>query len=522
MIVTGTAGKGAMTGGILGFLGGIGLFLFGMDVMTRALRDVAGRRLRDWLGRFTQTTLRGVITGAVATAIVQSSSAVTVMTIGFVGAGLIGFSQSLGVLYGANIGTTLLGWIVMVVGVKLQIGIVAMPVLLLASLLALLGRGIWERLGRLLAGSSLLFIGLDVMQAAMAGAEMALHPDLLPKDGFAGRLLLVVLGAGLVAMLQSSGAGVAVVLVMIGAGQLTFGQGAALVGGMNIGTTVTGLLASLGGSRPMRMTALANLLFNLITALILLPALPLIEAAWGGRDPQFALVLFHSGFNVLGTLIFLPMTSRFVRLVQAMVPERRAAGLAAPLERGLLEDEATALAAAERVARAIANEIALALSHALSRETDLRPLAALPGRVEPALTALSDWLSRLRIAPDHAAAQARFAALLHVLDHLSRFLARAGEQDRIGRLVTDPELARAARVLVVAMQRPLPPMRYARLDRLINARGQRIRRARLSHEAASDLRPVLALTDALRWLERVADHAERIAHYLDIAAEKRG
>ena len=192
-----------MTGGIFGFLGGIGLFLFGMETMTAALRSLAGERLRHWLLRMTSSPLRGVLTGAGITAVVQSSTAVTVMTIGFVGAGLISFSQSLGVIYGANIGTTMTGWIILLVGVKLELGMLALPVLFVASLMGILGAGQVARVGRMLAGLSLLFIGLDLMQVASAEVHGYIPSDWLPGDTWTGRLMMAAMGLVLVAMMQS-------------------------------------------------------------------------------------------------------------------------------------------------------------------------------------------------------------------------------------------------------------------------------------------------------------------------------
>ena len=220
-----------MTGGILWFLGGIGLFLFGMETLTAALRSLAGDGLRRWLLRMTSSPLRGVLTGAGIAAIVQSSTAVTVMTIGYVGAGLIGFSQSLGVIYCANIGTAVTGWIIMLVGVKLKLGVLALPVLFVASLMGILGEGQLARVGRMLAGLSLLFIGLDLMQAASAGVDEYVTPDWLPGDTWAGRLVMVAIGLVIVAIMQSSSAGIALTLILLGSGTLSFGQAAAMVVG---------------------------------------------------------------------------------------------------------------------------------------------------------------------------------------------------------------------------------------------------------------------------------------------------
>lgn len=513
-----------MTGGILGFLGGIGLFLFGMETMTAALRDLAGEGLRRWLLRMTRTPLRGVVTGAAITALVQSSSAVTVMAIGFVGAGVLSFAQSLGILYGANIGTTATGWIIAMVGVKLQLGTLALPVLFLAALGGILGEGRLARWSRMLAGLSLLFIGLDLMQASMVGMEGLVTPDRLPGEGWGGRLVLVALGLGLTVLLQSSSAGVALALVLLGGGAITFAQAAALVIGMNIGTTLTGLLASVGGGVEMRRTAVANVLFNLGTAVLAFPLLdalaPLLHGTALGRDDQTALVLFHTGFNVVGTLVFLPLTGAFARLVARLVPERPAT-LAMALDPALLADTGTALDAAARTAGAMAEAVGQALGAALAPKDrrDLRPLAALPGQLDPARQQLEHWLSQLRIPGDRPEELQRMAALMHLTDHLTRLSARAREADRIAHLADNRRMVRPARAVAAALARRVRPDQASRLEDRVHGFALRHRRGAMLREHAGmiELPEVFRETDALRWLDRVADHAERIAHYRDEA-----
>jgi phosphate:Na+ symporter len=515
---------GDMTGGLLGFLGGIGLFLFGMETMTAALREIAGEGLRRWLLRMTQTPLRGVLTGAAITALVQSSSAVTVMTIGFVGAGLLGFAQALGVLYGANIGTTATGWVIAMVGMKLQIGTLALPLLFVAALAGIFGEGRLARMGRMLAGLSLLFIGLDMMQAAMKGMEGIITPDQLPGDGWAGRILLVGLGLAVSALMQSSSAGVALALVLLGSGAISFAQSAAMVIGMNLGTTLTGLLASLGGGVGMRRTAMANLLFNAGTAVLAFPLLdivsPVLHGTALGADDQTALVLFHTGFNLLGALVFLPLTHAFAGLVERLVPDRPAT-LAAALEPQLLSDTGSALDAAARTVAAIIEATGTALQAALAPadRRDLRRLAALAGQVDPARMALENWLAQVRIPTDRSAEMERMTALMHLTDHLSRLAARAGEMNRIAHLADSPRLSRPARAVVAALVNPRDPARAERLADRVQGFARRHRRGAMLREHAGiiNIADVFRETDALRWLDRVSEHAERIAHYRRIA-----
>ena len=152
---------------VLLFFGGVGLFLLGMLVLTDGLQRLAGPALRRGLARFTSSPASGAAAGAVATALIQSSSATTVATIGFVGAGLLTFSQALGIIFGANIGTTITGWLVAVLGFKLDLGLIVLPLVFLGVLLKIFGRGRMQHLGWALAGFSLLFIGIDAMQQGL-------------------------------------------------------------------------------------------------------------------------------------------------------------------------------------------------------------------------------------------------------------------------------------------------------------------------------------------------------------------
>lgn len=507
-----------MTGGVLGFLGGIGLFLFGMGTMTAALRALAGEGLRQWLLRMTSTPLRGVLTGAAITAAVQSSTAVNVMTIGFVGAGLIGVSQSLGVIYGANIGTTVTGWIIMLVGVKLKLGVLALPALFLASMIGMMREGRLARAGKMLAGLSLMFIGLDMMQAASAGLEGFLTPEILPGKGLAGQLALAGIGFVVVAIIHSSSAGLAMTLVLMGSGALDLGQAAAILIGMNMGTTLTGVMAGLGGGRLMLRAALADLLFNLATALMFFPFLGVLSSLLRGwvMDDQTALVLLHTVVNIVGTAVFLPLTGAFATLLARLVPDRPIT-LAAALDPQLLSEPGTALDAAAQTATAIAQDIGMALQAGLviGEARDTYRLDVLPAEIDPALKALETWLTRIHLPPDQPAPLDRMAALMHMTDHLARLTARAQERDRIDFAADDPRLARPARAVAAALAKPPKSDQAARLAARIRGFALRHRRGALLREHAGIIAPadVFRQTDALRWLDRVAEHTERIAHY---------
>ncbi|TDE38942.1 Na/Pi cotransporter family protein [Antarcticimicrobium sediminis] len=521
-----------MNADIFLLIGGVGMFLLGMDVMTRALKDIAGSNLRSVLTRFTTTPLRGVLTGATATALIQSSSATTVMTVGFVGAGLMSLPQAMGVLYGANIGTTATGWLVSILGLKLQLETVAMVALLPASLLILLGRGRLARAGQVVAGLCLLLIGLDMMQGAMAGATALLRPEFLPQGGLWGLLALVFAGLVLTLLIQSSSATVALALVVLQGGTINLMQAAALVVGMNIGTTFTALLASLGGARVMRQAAVANLGFNVITSGIAFPLLlalgPPLERLSALTGPLTALLVFHTGFNVLGTALFLPLTGPFTALIRRLVPDDAGpgAGLVLGLDRALLSDARTALTAARTASALIAGRIFAALSAALRDSPDYRVIATLGPEMGKAIDELEQFLAIVRLPPDLPVEEEVYSALLHEADHLRRLSHRAGQTNHMATLFEDPSLRRAACLMGGILGRAAAPDardlesdHLARLQDLAEHRTGRHRRGLLlgEHAGLYTLAEVFARTDAMRWLQRSVHHAERIGHYDRIA-----
>ena len=511
-------------------LGGIGMFLFGMKIMTEALREAAGSQLRQLLARFTTTPLAGVVTGAGVTAVVQSSTATTIMTIGFVGAGLLSFPQAIGVLYGANIGTTVTGWMIALLGFKMQLGTVALPALFGTSLLTLLGAGRWARLGRVASGLCLLFIGLDMMQSGTAGFGDWLTPQSLPHGNLWAQLQLAGIGLVVTVIMQSSTAAMAVALVLLGSGSVSLEQAAAMAIGMNLGTTATGLLATLGGSVTMRQTAMANLLFNVGKALMAFPILglggDLLASIAGIAGEMTALVLFHTVINLVATAVFLPFTTRFARFVERVVPERKVIDvvpdITAALDPALLRDEGAAMDAAQTAARRVGRLVFGALGRALVPDSDMRGLATLEQTAIPALTEIKDYIAGISLPEDKSAERQRYAALLHQIDHLERLVKRLERRSMVAVIMSDPSLSRPARTLGAVLRRAADPQieglegkRLARISAGIEARTKKHRRSTLLHEHVGliSVAEMFDRTDAMRWLRRVAEHAARIAYY---------
>jgi phosphate:Na+ symporter len=304
-------------------VGGIGLFLVGMTWMTDGLKLAAGPALHRILAAATRTRWHGLGSGMLVTALVQSSSAVTVATIGFVNAGLLGLGGALWVLFGANVGSTMTGWIVALVGLKFKVETLALPLIGLGALLRLGGRD--QRLGAIgqaVAGFGLLFLGIATMQAAFAGLSGRFE---LPQGSGIGPLLAQLgIGVLMTVLMQSSSASMTIALAAAQGGLLAPAGAAAVVIGANIGTTLTAVLAAIGATPNAKRAAVAHVAFNVITAAVALALLPwLLDGLARARaalelpaDPAAKLALFHTCFNVLGVVLMWPLAASLTRWLQ--------------------------------------------------------------------------------------------------------------------------------------------------------------------------------------------------------------
>ncbi|MGB0466712.1 MAG: Na/Pi cotransporter family protein [Pontibacterium sp.] len=303
-------------------IGGLGLFLLGMQLMTDGLKRAAGPALKQALRSATRSRLRGLLSGTLITALVQSSSAVTVATIGFVNAGLLGLGGSIAVIYGCNIGTTMTSWLVALIGFKIKIGAFALPLVGLGMLTQLLGRGKRiSHIGRALAGFGIFFIGLDFLKGAFEGMEQQIPFDALGQTT-TGLILYVVVGFILTFLMQSSSAAMAITLSLTAAGVMPLAAAAAMVIGTNVGTTSTAVLAAIGATSKAKRIAAAHVFFNLITAAIGIVLLMLFAEFLNNGfnnydlDLLIILALFHTLFNLMGVALLWPFTKKLVIFLQ--------------------------------------------------------------------------------------------------------------------------------------------------------------------------------------------------------------
>ncbi len=520
-------------------LGGIGLFLIGMSLLSDGLTRFAGDALRRALLRFTGSPVKAFVSGALITLVVQSSAATTVTLIGFVSAGLISFAQALGVVMGASLGTTGTGWIISTLGLEVDLGFYTMPLIGLGGLMRLLIGGRWRHMGTALAGFGMLFVGIDTMQAGMADAAEWFSLSSLVGSGWPGRLIALGVGVLMTVLLQSSTATVATTLTALDSGAVDFELAAVVVIGAAIGTTLTGVLAALGGSLLAKRTALAHVVFNFSSGIIAMLLLPVLLAVLGfaqhhlGLEPGgVSLAAFHTLFIGLGVAVFLPHAAWFARRIERLLPERSDSPTRW-LDSSQWQVPALALAASQQSLRAIAGMLMRAMRQAFEVTPGEAPLARqispkdLAG-AEAALRAVQDYFTHIPASRDEHELAAQRLCQMHVLDHLLRLESRARRLPALTPQAGMMELAQARELfagmatqaagLLDAEDAMIAPQAVdeleARAGQVAQLRHQA--RSRVMQETAGGQREpgeALQMLDAMLWLERAAHHVWRICHY---------
>ncbi len=519
---------------IIQALGGLGLFLLGMIVMTDGLRGLAADRIRSALMRFTRTPVSGALTGTCCTALLQSSSATTVAIVGFVGAELMSFPNALGVVFGANIGTTVTGWMVALLGFKLKLSLLVLPLIFIGALMRLFAAQRIASSGLALAGFGLIFVGISQMQEGMAGLQTFISFEQLAGDTLIGRLQLLGLGLLFTLVTQSSSAGVASTLTALYAGMVNFDQAAALVIGMDIGTTVTTLFATIGGSLEARRTGVSHVIYNLLTGfgalLLITPYSQLWEWLAPGQllaNAEIGLVAFHTGFNVLGVLLALPFTAQFSRFIIRLLPASGSI-YARLLDDALLPQTKLALNA---VQRAIQLQLPLLLNHINAilgdhqhgLRTDLTAL-------QTSLNETHHYLDRIHLSQPENPDWRRLVAMIHSLDHLQRLHERCEEEEDRAQSVSLSTLLQQQRQELISSNSEIvqhiqggqwqQALARARATRqMIEHSAEQLRQtviAEIGHGSIDVAKGTDSL-EGIRWLRRVSHHCDRITYHLEQA-----
>lgn len=330
---------------LLKLVGALGLFIYGMMVMSEGIQKMAGARMQSILGSITSNRFKGIITGFLTTTLIQSSSATTVMIVSFVNAGLLNLRQAIGVIMGANIGTTMTAWLIVIFGFsKFSMGAYVFPILAFGVPFLFIKRGNWKNLGEFLVGFALLFMGLSGMKDAVEGLNLAESESFrsiigyLSNQGFFGTILLVVVGTIVTIVVQSSSAAMALTLSLCGTMGLPFEMAAAIVLGENIGTTVTANLASLVGNVHAKRAARAHFIFNIFGVIWILLifnwftqgiGLLMENTPWGSPfgnasddSIRYSLSAFHTVFNIINTFILIWFVALIEKTVIRLTPSK--------------------------------------------------------------------------------------------------------------------------------------------------------------------------------------------------------
>ena len=363
---------------VLSLIGGLSLFLFGMNVMGQALERRAGNKLRTLLGRLTTNRMSGFLTGLGVTAVIQSSSATTVMVVGFVNSGLMTLSQAINVIMGANVGTTVTAWILSLSGIDSGNMIVQLfkpssftPILALVGIIFYMfcNNSKKKDTGTILLGFATLMFGMETMSAAVSGLrDVPAFQELFIM--FRNPVLGVLAGALLTAIIQSSSASVGILQALAVTGQVSFGAAIPIIMGQNIGTCVTAMISSVGANKNAKRAAVVHLSFNIIGTVVWLTVFCIIKALFAPAllNQSASLVgiaVAHSVFNVLCTILLLPMAGFLEKLAQRVVPDAKEPEVRTELDERLLVTPPLALENCRKVSITMAETSAAALKEGL-------------------------------------------------------------------------------------------------------------------------------------------------------------
>ncbi|MBO5249168.1 MAG: Na/Pi cotransporter family protein [Muribaculaceae bacterium] len=399
----------------LTLLGAVGLFLYGMTLMSEGLQKAAGNGLRNILGAMTRNRFTGAITGFSITALIQSSSASTVMVVSFVSAGLMTLAQSVAVIMGANVGTTATTWIITLFGFKVDIAAFAFPLIAFSLPLLFSSKSRRKSIGEVILGFAVLFIGLNMIEDSVP--DLKSSPEIFgflqhyADMGFGSVLLFMLIGIIVTMVIQSSSAAIAIVLIMCTKGWVTFDLACSLILGSNIGTTITPIIASLGANLAAKRAALCHLMFNLLGTIwalaLFYPFTNLtvwVTEACGQGDPcalysytgndaatiaqmavsaSFGLSIFHTIFNAINLSIMIWLTELYVKIVERIMPSKHkgdeefqltyiSSGRVAASELNIAQAEKEISVYAERVQRMV--DMAKELVHTKEKSEDFTKL----------------------------------------------------------------------------------------------------------------------------------------------------
>ena len=535
---------------LLTMIGGLSLFLFGMNIMGQALERRAGGQLRTLLGKLTANRAMGMLTGLLVTAVIQSSSATTVMVVGFVNSGLMALGQAIYVIMGANVGTTITAWVLSLAGissgniwVKLLKPSSFTPVLALIGIVLYMSKKDDKRrdTGTILLGFATLMFGMETMSGAVAGlGEIPAFQQLFVT--FQNPFLGLLAGAVLTALIQSSSASVGILQALAKTGQVSYGAAIPIIMGQNIGTCVTAMLSSVGANRGARRAAMVHLLFNVVGSGVWLTIFWLVKALLqpallSAPATLLGIAVSHSAFNILCTLLMLPLAGWLERAVTALVPNGQEEEAPVELDQRLLATPAAALEQSRALTAEMSRLGAQALREALAAWEDdtpqrVRTVKALEKKTDHYEDILGTYLIRLSERPISGEDSREAAKLLKLIGDFERVadhavnLAQAAEELREKDLTFSREAMAEKRVLGAAVEEVLDRSIRAFLenDLALAATVEPLEQVVDQVKEEMRTRHILRLqrgecsveagfvwNDLLTDLERVSDHCSNIA-----------
>lgn len=517
-------------------IGGIGLFLLGISLMTDGLKSLAGNMLKQLLSKFTGGLFPSILSGATITSIIQSSSATMFMTIGFVNAGLLTFDQAVGVILGANLGTSSIGWIVSLIGFKVKMGVISLPLIGIGVLLKMFSRERFAPHGMVLAGFGLLFFGIDVLQQGMAGFNEKLHFEAFSANTFINRFILIIIGIVMTIVMQSSSAAFVTTLTALNAHTVTFSQAAELAIGQYIGTTFKSFIASLGGTVGAKQTATAHVMFNLLIGLISFLILPLLISAayWLSKwlsiaDQATQLALFHTIFNVFGvtcTLLVLPL---FKKLILRLVPNK-GVELTKYLNSSVTEVPSVALEAVRRSLIKIMKTVVKSSQQLFINKKADAAIIKEWSMAEGAIVEVQNFMEKLSSITQHMSRNDynNHVAIIHAIDHMKRFLKTVKENEKLAYVHLDDNVKEVAERVTDILIITENELDYENMDELVMQVEENakiiadIRRADRKRFLKTPAKNMLNIDDAIQmvhvihWLDTISYHLWRIIYYLSI------
>ena len=535
---------------LLNLIGGLSLFLFGMNVMGQALERRAGDRLRTLLERMTTNKIAGLLTGLAVTAVIQSSSATTIMVVGFVNSGLMTLRQAIHMIMGANIGTTVTAWILSLAGISSSNFFIRLlkpssftPILALIGIIKYMfcKDDRKKDTGLILLGFATLMYGMESMSAAVSGlGEVPAFRQMFLM--FQNPVLGVLAGAALTAIIQSSSASVGILQALAATGQVTYGAAVPIIMGQNIGTCVTAILSSIGANKNAKRAALVHLSFNVIGTVVWLGVFCLVKwlfapALLNEGASLMGIAVAHSLFNVLCTILMLPLSNLLEKLVCTLVPDGKQPEAASELDERLLATPPVALERCKKVAADMANCSVNALEQGITALTNYTPELAKQIRTAEDQTdhyedILGTYLVKLSTRRISAADSNEAARLLKIIGDFERIadhavnLVQSAEELRSKKMNLSAKAMEELSVLTEAVDEILKLSLNAflkddysaagmvePLEQVIDGLKEQLRTShilRLQKEECS-IEAGFVWSDLLTNLERVSDHCSNIA-----------